>query len=148
MPSIANALNDHVRRLSRREINRDTKSIRKLTAQHRRDLAELKRQVVALQKSVAFLERQEKKRGVQAPLPASDSNGLRFRADGLRSHRRRIGLSAEEYGKLVGVSGQSIYNWEAGKSRPRSGQMAKLASMRGVGKREALKRLELLTNAG
>src|SRR5690606_13809384 len=144
MPSIANALNDHVRRLSRREINRETKSTRRLTTQHRRDLAELKRQVAALQKAVVFLERQEKKRGVQRPEPSAESNGLRFRADGLRSHRSRLGLSAEQYGRLVGVTGQSIYNWEAGTSRPRRGQLPKLAAIRGWGKREALKRLELL----
>ena len=38
----------------------------------------------------------------------------------------------------------TIYNWELGKSRPRKEQLAALVAVRGIGKREALKRLELL----
>jgi DNA-binding transcriptional regulator YiaG len=67
--------------------------------------------------------------------------GIRFRADGLKSHRAKLGLSAKEYGRLVGVSGLTIYNWENGKTRPRSQQLANLATVRGMGKREAMKRL-------
>ena len=145
MPSIANALNDQIRRLSRREINRETQTTRKLTAQHRRDLAELKRQVSALTKAVAFLERQEKRRVAEQPVPVrGTATPLRFRSDGLRSHRDRIGLSAGDYGKLLGVSGQSIHNWETRKARPRREQVAKLAAVRGLGKREVLKRLTML----
>ena len=143
MPNITTALNNQIRRLSRREINSDTRSIRKLTAQHRRDIAALKRQVADLQKTVAFLERQEKQRVAQQPTAPAETN-IRFRADGLKSHRSRLGFSATEYGKLVGVSGQAVYNWESGTSRPRQEQIAKLAAVRGIGKREAIKRLEML----
>ena len=38
----------------------------------------------------------------------------------------------------------TIYHWEAGKARPRQQQLAKLAAVRGLGKREAVRRLELL----
>lgn len=41
----------------------------------------------------------------------------------------------EDLGKLLGVSAQSIYNWEAEKARPRAEQIAKLAVLRGLGKR-------------
>ena len=54
----------------------------------------------------------------------------------------KLGLSAKDYGKLVGVSGLSIYNWESEKTRPRDSQLAKIVAVRGMGKREALKRLE------
>jgi hypothetical protein len=44
------------------------------------------------------------------------------------------------------VSAQTIYNWEHEVARPRSEQLAKLAALRGTGKREAAQRLkELLT---
>jgi DNA-binding transcriptional regulator YiaG len=76
---------------------------------------------------------------VEASAPADK---LRFRADGLRTHRAKLGLSAKDYGKLVGVSGLTIYHWEAGKAKPRRRQLAALATVRGIGKREALKRLE------
>ncbi len=42
---------------------------------------------------------------------------------------------------LVGVGAQSIYNWESEKARPRVEQIAKLAAMRGLGKREVAARL-------
>jgi DNA-binding transcriptional regulator YiaG len=50
-------------------------------------------------------------------------------------------VSAAEFGQLVGASGQSVYNWESGKAVPRASQMAALANVRGLGKREAQARL-------
>jgi DNA-binding transcriptional regulator YiaG len=44
----------------------------------------------------------------------------------------------------VGVSAQTIYNWEHGKSKPRDEQLGSLFAVRDMGKREALKQLELL----
>ena len=38
----------------------------------------------------------------------------------------------------------TIYNWEKGKSKPRNQQLNAWANVRGIGKREALRRLELL----
>ena len=51
-------------------------------------------------------------------------------------------MSAADYGKLVGVSALTIYHWESGKSRPRKAQLAVLTAVRGIGKREAMKRIE------
>jgi DNA-binding transcriptional regulator YiaG len=143
MPNLASALNDQIRRLSRREITSQTKTTRRLTAQFRRDIAALKREMSSLGKKVAFLEVQEKRRVAPRPAPAP-AEGIRFRADGLKSHRAKLGLSAKDYGRLVGVAGLTIYHWEGGKSRPRHAQLAKLAAVRRLGKREATKRLELL----
>jgi DNA-binding transcriptional regulator YiaG len=143
MPNLANFLNDQIRRLSRREITSQTKTTRRLTAQYRRDIAALKREMAALRKKVSFLETQEKRRVAERPA-APAAEGIRFRPDGLRSHRAKLGLSAKDYGRLAGVAGLTIYQWEGGKSRPRKAQLAKLAAVRGLGKREALKRLQLL----
>ena len=98
-----------------------------------------------MQRVLAFLELQEKRLVADQPLPAATDQDIRFRADGLRSHRKRLGLLAEDYGRLVGASGLSVYHWEAGKSRPRAEFVSKLASVRGLGKREVQKRLELLS---
>lgn len=145
MPNLTSLLNEQIRRLSAREITAREKVIRRLTAQHRRDIAALKRQVSDLRKTVSFLEACEEKRvGSSAVSEVSEAEGLRFRADGLRSHRAKLGLSAQDYGALVGVSGLTIYAWEAGKTKPRQAQLGKIASARGLGKREALKRLELM----
>ncbi len=143
MPNLTSILNEQIRRLSRREIKAQTSTTRRLTAHYRRDIAALKRQVASLAKTVSFLERQEKKRVAERPVP-QEAGDIRFRADGLRTHRAKLGLSARDYGQLVGVAGLTIYSWESGKSRPRKAQVAKLVAVRGIGKREAYKRLELL----
>jgi DNA-binding transcriptional regulator YiaG len=62
----------------------------------------------------------------------------------VKAQRERLGLSAADYAKLVGVSSLTIYNWEQGKTRPRQEQLAALVAVRGIGKREAIKRLALL----
>ena len=143
MPNLMSVLNEQIRRLARREITAETKTLRRLNAQHRRDIAALKRQASSLLKSVAVLQSQEKRHIVQRPA-GPETGTMRFRADGLRTHRASLGLSAKDYGRLVGVSGLTIYSWESGKSRPRQQQVAKVAAVRGIGKREALKRLEMV----
>src|SRR4051812_43756943 len=115
MPNLNAVLNDQIRRLARREIRAQAKKTRRLTAQHRRDIAELKRQVRSIERAVKVIQRQEKRlRG--SGQTSENLNGVRFRADGLRSHRAKLGLSAKDYGRLVGASGLSVYHWEAGKA--------------------------------
>ena len=68
----------------------------------------------------------------------------KFSPKGLLAKRKRLGLSAAEFGKLVGVTGQTIYKWEKGLSKPRDKQLAALAAVRNMGKKEALARLKEL----
>ena len=143
MPNIATLLKQEIIRLARKEVNSQTKAIRKANAQYRRDIAQLKRHAAALSKQVAYLERQERKRASKGTNGVS-IEGKRFSARGLKAHREKVGFSAAEYATLVGVSAQTIYNWEYGKSKPRDEQLGSLVAVRDLGKREALKRLELL----
>jgi len=142
MANLLSLLNERIRRLARREIRAQTQKTRRLTAQHRRDLAALKRQVAALGRAVAFLEKQERRR-VASPLVPQDAKGVRFSARSVKAQRARLGLSAKDFGRLVGVSALTVYSWESGKSRPRKKQLAGLAPVRRMGKREARKRLEM-----
>jgi DNA-binding transcriptional regulator YiaG len=143
MANLASLLNEKIRRVARREIRGQTQKTRRLTAQHRRDIAALKRQVAALARTVAFLEKQEQRRVASPPVP-QEVKGVRFSARSVKAQRARLGLSAKDFGRLVGVSALSIYAWESGKSRPRKKQLAALAPVRHLGKREALKRLEMI----
>jgi DNA-binding XRE family transcriptional regulator len=40
-------------------------------------------------------------------------------------------------GKLIGVSAQSVYQWDAEKSRPRASQLPAIAAARKLTKKEA-----------
>ena len=58
-----------------------------------------------------------------------------------RRLRARLGLSAADYGELVGVSALTIYNWEKGKGTPRPAQLDAWLELVGIGKRDAWERL-------
>jgi DNA-binding transcriptional regulator YiaG len=71
----------------------------------------------------------------------AEPQGLRFRADGFASLRKKFGLSAVQMAQLLGVSNQSVYHWEAGKSKPRAAQLQAIAAVRKLGKKEVAARL-------
>ncbi|MBN1507967.1 MAG: helix-turn-helix transcriptional regulator [Sedimentisphaerales bacterium] len=145
MPNIAAVLKEEISRLARKEVRRQTNALRRASAQYRRDIAAMKRRVSELQQKVSPLEKQVLKE-TSAQVPKLDADGLRFTAKGLRSQRQRLGLSAADYGKLVGVTDQTIYNWEHETARPRKQQLALIATLRHIGKREAQARLEQLAD--
>lgn len=143
MPNIGTLLKDEISRLARRELRNEVEGLRKASSQYRRDIAGLKRQVADLERQVSLLGKTVLRDRPPAKV-APSGKPVRFAAKGLRSHRERLGFSAADYGRLVGVTAQSIYNWEQGATRPRQEQVAALAALRGIGKREALARLEQL----
>ena len=145
MGNIAVVLRDEIGRLSRREIRKATESTKKATNQHRRAIATLKSHVSQLTRQVVALTRTVSR--FQSGSSAAADNGsptkkIRFVAKGLRANRSRLGLSAGDFGRLVGVSANSVYAWESGTTTPRKEQLAKIAALRTVGKREVAKRLE------
>jgi DNA-binding XRE family transcriptional regulator len=141
MPGFLPNLNDHIRRLARREIRVETARTKRASAQHRRDIAALKRLIRALISRIATCEKRAGAR-TTVTAAATDSGNFRFRKDGLRTHRAKLGFSAKDYGQLIGVSGLTIYHWETGKAKPRRRQLPAIAAIRGLGKREALARLD------
>ena len=142
MPNIATVFKQEITRLARKEARAQTETSRRANAQYRRDIAELKRTVARLARHVEYLMRQERQRAV-TPVAAT-VEGKRFSANGLKAHRDKLGLSAAGYADLVGVSAQTIYSWEQGRSRPREQQLAALVAVRDLGKRDAAQRLALL----
>jgi DNA-binding transcriptional regulator YiaG len=144
MTSIAVALREEISRLARKEIRSQTDALRKASTQYRKHIAEMKRRVSELDKKVSFLEKQIRK-FVPSQISEADVEGLRFSAKGLRSNRKRLGLSAADYGALIGVTAQTVYNWERERSRPGKHQLAILANLRSMGKTEAQERLEQLS---
>jgi DNA-binding transcriptional regulator YiaG len=142
--NLAGILKDAMRRLARKEIRAETGKTKTAVAQYRRDIARLKRDVQSQRKEIIFLKAQERKRLGQQPTAEEPNGKVRFSARSVRAQRKRLKLSAANYGKLVGVSGLTIYSWEHGKSRPRKAQLAGLVAVRGIGKREAMAKLEVL----
>lgn len=141
MANLTRVLHDEIRRLARREIRAHLGPIKEAVGKRRHEIAELKRAVRQLQEQVSHLQSQEGKPLPAVRIPETEMEGVRFSPRSVRAHRKRLKLSADDYAKLVGVSMQTIYHWEQGKSRPRKSQMAALVAVRKIGRREALKRL-------
>ncbi len=147
MSNLVGILKEAMRRLARKEIRAETGKTRQAVAQYRRDIARLKREILSQRKEIGFLKAQEQKRLGQEPVAEEPEEKVRYSARSVRAQRRRLKLSAADYGKLVGVSGLTVYSWEHGKSRPRKAQLTRLVAVRSVGKREAVTRLLVLNAA-
>jgi DNA-binding transcriptional regulator YiaG len=140
VPNIGMLLKEEISRLCRREIRRQVEPLRKTSAAYRHDIAALKRQIVELERRVGAIARRHPTDARPRVVP--DGPPVRFVAKGLRSLRARLGVSAAELAQLMGVSAQSVYNWEHKKSTPRKEQLASLVALRSLGKREVGARLE------
>jgi DNA-binding transcriptional regulator YiaG len=144
MPNIAAMLKDEIRRLARREVRLQLGKTQRAAAQYRQDIARLKHLLDEHDKELKRLRHQLQGRAGQPPAEKGPLTGIRFSARSVKAQRQRLGLSAAHYGRLLGVSGLTVYNWEHNKSRPRKAQLAALVAVRGIGKREVVKKLREL----
>jgi DNA-binding transcriptional regulator YiaG len=145
MPNIAQVLKEEIARIARKQLRAEIPPLKRAVARHRSEIAALKRQVDDLKKRLAS-EQRRRASAAAAPVVADAAAGgpLRFSGKGLASHRKRLGLSAAQVGRMFGVSGQTIYLWETNRARPRAKHMPAVAAMRSLGRREAAKVLERL----
>lgn len=143
IPNIASILKAEISRVARKEVRAEIETLKKATVAHRASIAELRRQVITLEKDLRRVSK-----GMARPVKSASSDDdsaagtkRRFSATRLAAHRAKLGLSAASYGRLVGVSGQTIYHWEQGKARPRAAQLESLAAVRKLGARDIAGRL-------
>lgn len=148
MPNIATVFKAEITRLARKELRENSENLKKSVAMQRAELASLKRQVQVLETTVKRLTKSAEAIMAQTQVVVSTGEGgaagLRFRAKGMAANRARLGLSAADFGLLVGTTGQSIYAWESGKAKPRPQALAAIAALRGIGKREVEEKLASL----
>jgi DNA-binding transcriptional regulator YiaG len=140
MPNIAAVLKNEIARVAKKELRKELESLRKAVSTHRAEIAALKRVIQEQHKALRGLQK------VKPSAPAAEeasgqSTQVRFSATRLAAQRKKLGLSAQDFGRLVGATGQAVYNWEAGKARPSGDRLLAIASLRGIGKRQVAARL-------
>jgi DNA-binding transcriptional regulator YiaG len=146
MPDVARVLREEVQRLAKRQVKAGLTPVKRDTVRLKRQVADLRRELTAVTRtSRALLAR------VTAVVAAKEAEVATTRAATLRPTskslarlRRRLDLTQVEFGRLLGVSGQAVVNWE-GKGRRvrmRKANLAALAGIQKIGKREAHRRLE------
>jgi len=152
MPNFASVMKDEIARLTRREMRPEIDALKKSAASHRADAAALRRRVQELERQLKSLtkvvERSQapgKSQSVEVDTEAARAN--RFNAKGLAAVRARSGLSAADFGKLLDVSGQSVYAWEQGKTIPSRENIAAIAALRGLGKKALAARFSELVGS-
>ena len=166
MANLASALKEEVGRLARKEIRQQTAGTARTAARCERDIATLKRQIEDLQRKLSSLRTQDTPKQTtstktpnkkatttkkQAAQPASGfrpailtlallGKGLEGESGAPRTFRRQL---RQAY-RCLGVVGLQL---GAGKGPPRrESSIAALMTIRGIGKREAAKRLEALAS--
>ena len=135
LPNIASVLKSEITRIARKEIRAEVEGLKKSVSTYRSEIAALKRRSQALEQELKRLQKPAPK---PEPMPNNETGQkLRFSAKRLAAQRQRLGLSADAVGLLVGASGQSVYNWEAGKARPRPSHLAAIAALRKLSNTQA-----------
>lgn len=144
MPDLAAVLRAEITRLARKEIRQQVSATQKTAAQHRRDIAQLKRELQDHERKIAALETVARERLAESRAGEKSTDATRFSTRSVKAQRKRLGLSAEQFGRILGVSSQTVYNWERGRTRPGKAQFDALVALRQIGRRDALRRLKLL----
>jgi DNA-binding transcriptional regulator YiaG len=145
MTNLATLLKAEISRVARKELRSHLTALKKAVATHRTEIAALKRRAQAAETQVRRLTRASTKpTAAAADEEATPSRQMRFSGSALKALRQRLNLSARECGILIGVSGLSIYHWEAGKARPRAKHMPAIAALRSMSKKQAAEKLATL----
>ena len=145
MPNIGAVLKEEIQRLARKEIRAAVTPLKTRVAELTRTNAALKKKVPALEKTVARLEEEAKQRQLRAVQTGAKATGTKVTRLGPRSiasQRKRLKLSQKEFGKLVGVSANTVYLWETGEVSPKEKSRAAIIGLRGMGMREARRLLD------
>ena len=142
--NIAAVLKTEISRVARKEVRSETQQLKKAVVHYRTEIAALKRRLAELERAVKQ-NRKAPGKPVVAVESAEKPQRATFSASGLAAQRKKLGLSANELGALVGVTGQSIYKWEQGKAKPRTAQLMALRAMRSLGKKAVVARLAELS---
>lgn len=142
MSTFANQLKSEISRLAKKEIRAETQTLKKASAQYRSEIAALKRRISGLESQIKKIGKGTSQAKAVEATEEEGGTVLRFRVAGFAALRKKLDISAADMGKLLGVSAQSVYHWETGKTKPRASQLAAIAAVRKMGKRKVAAMLE------
>ena len=140
MSTFANQLKSEIARISKKEIKAENAALKKASSHYRSEIAALKRRLSSLESSMTRLA---KNKAMASSVEAEEDSekSLRFRPAGFTKLRQKLGVTANEMGTLLGVTGQSVYKWEKGTARPRASQLQAISAVRKMGKRQVMELL-------
>ncbi len=144
MPNLAQTLKQEIARIAKREI-------KPLVAKQAKIIAVLRDNVAILKRGIAEQERSRKANTKLISQVGTDSSStdvqpkssMWFTAKGVRSIRKRLGLSQVQFAKLLCMSPQAVIRWESsnGELNLRPQALKSLIAARGMGKQEAAEKM-------
>lgn len=150
MANLASLLKSEISRLARREANALVEPLRAQVTRLRKDVSSLRQQLAGMERATKRAERASPVVDAVQKVDQDDKQ-RRFSAKRLKAFRDKSGLSAPELALLLGVSAQSIYNWENGAVRPSDDTIVAIARLKEAGKRNlqaALEQIKAQQSAG
>ena len=142
MPKIEGAIKEAITRGADRRVRLVVVPLRREVHRLRRLIAQLRRDVGALRVVAAEWQRAARATPFGAGVSEDEVKAARFSARLIQKLRARLGLSQLALGRLVGVSGAAVVQWERGRASPSEPNRKALVALRKRGRREVRRLLE------
>lgn len=145
MANVMKELKAEISRVARSEIRAALAPIKAVNASQRKYIADLRRQVVEIEKENKALMRQLEKLDIAIPATQTTEEvppRTWITAAGVRSMRKRLRLSQKAFAELVGVSLPTVAKWESLKNKGnklnirRKGVFLRLQEVKAMGIRD------------
>jgi len=142
MGRMEETLKSEISRLARKAVNDRLLTIEKENKTLKRQVSGLLKTVGSIEKVVKKHEKHRLVKKLDSAVPEETMKSARVTPLLIKKLRKKLGLSQEKFGKLVGVSLPTIAGWESGKTTPRDGSKQAIVALRKLGRRDAKKLLE------
>jgi hypothetical protein len=131
--TLASALKAEVRRLAAKEVHKGLRQLRTL----QRQIKKLRLASRSNRRGLRAVERSFGRLEARVPSGGRRGRSARLSGEDIRSLRSRLGMTREQFARLVGVSPGSIFGWETGRTVPRGRSMTRVLEVRKMGVRRA-----------
>ncbi|MCX7001781.1 MAG: helix-turn-helix transcriptional regulator [bacterium] len=137
MSTFQQTMKSEIIRLARREIKQQTTPIVSGIKKLKAATAALKAELAALQKAKTVAPV-----GQVPMISDAEVKTARFSGALIKRLRTRHGLSRNEFGKLIGVTGFAVITWETNECKPKADRRKAIIALRKMGKRQVAKLLK------
>ena len=142
MGTLEATIKSEIVRLAKREIRKTLVPLGRDVRQLKSTVSQLRRTVLALERSAAQQQKELKKRKIPLEATLEEVKKSRFSPALIRSLRKNLGISQKELAILAGVTVGAAHLWEIGKFKPKGEKKAVMVALRKLGRREVKKLLE------
>jgi len=143
MPTLDRLIKDKIDRATSSALRREVSPVAKQLREVKREVSRLSKANAALAKQVARLTSEADKNAAgKIRASEAETDAARIGPRSIASTRKKLKLGRREFGLLAGVTGNAVYLWETGESRPSGKSRAALVGLRKIGVKDARSMLQ------